>query len=246
MLRSPVLAKLCCALAMMWLASCAATPPDPIELQPKIVKSLQQYTKEYVLQPGDQIEVSVYRVPELSKTVIVRPDGYISLPVLKDVKVSGMTVPAVNDLLTQRLAERLVNPDVTVTVANPRAAAVYVMGEVPHPGPVPIRDAPTAALAIASSGGVVRSAALDNVAVIRLTDDGHLTGYVIERPHSGETAFYMAMSTMALEAGDIVVVPESGRSQFVRFVQDYVNTPLTGVNQAVSPYFEFRVIQLTR
>ena len=234
-------APLCVA---MLLSACSTPTPMPLELQPTIVKSLQQYTKEYVLQPGDQVEVSVFQVPELSKVAIIRPDGFISLPALKDVKVAGMGVPALNDYLKTAYSERLLMPDVTVSVVNPRSAAVAVMGEVPRPGAVPIRDAPTVALAIAASGGVVRTAAMSSVAVIRLTDDGRLTGYVVERKTSDEIAFYMAMSNFALQAGDIVVVPESGRSQFVRFIQDYVNTPLIGVNQALQPYFQYRIIDL--
>jgi polysaccharide export outer membrane protein len=230
--------------AVMLMAGCVATPPAPLELQPTVVKSLQQYTREYVLQPGDQIEVSVFQVPELSKASIVRPDGYVSLPVLKDVKVVGMGVPALNDYLKNAYSGRLVNPDVTVAVVNPRAAFVAVMGEVPRPGAVPIREAPTVAMALAASGGVTRTAGLDGVAVIRLTEDGHLTGYVVERKNAGEIAFYMAMSNFSLQAGDIIVVPESGRSQFVRFIQDYVNAPLTGFNQLAQPYFQYRIVEL--
>jgi polysaccharide export outer membrane protein len=232
------------ATVLVLLASCAAEPPAPLALKPEVVKSMERYTKEYVLQPGDQLDVTVFHVPEVSRVVTIRPDGFVSLPVLKEVKAGGMTVPDLDDELTRRYADRLVNPDVTVSVVNPRAAVVYVLGEVPHPGPVPIRDAPTVALAIAASGGTSRGASLDNVAVIRLGDDGFLTGYVVERQNSGETAFFMAMTNMTLQAGDLIIVPESGRSQFVRFVQDFINTPLTGVNQALSPYYEFRILSL--
>ena len=232
------------ALILTIVAGCAAVPSAPVALKPEIVKSMQRYTKEYVLQPGDQLEVTVFHVPELAKTATVRPDGYISLPILKDVKAAGLTVPEFDDLLTRRYSDRLVSPDVTVSVANPRAASVYVLGEVAHAGPVPIRDAPTVAAAIAASGGVSRTAALDNVAVVRLDDDGFITGTIVQRGGSGQTAFYMAMTNMELRTGDLVIVPESGRSQFVRFIQDYVNTPLQGINGALSPYYEFRILNL--
>lgn len=228
------------------LASCSADPAPPTTMPAAVVKSSQRYTREYVLQPGDQIEITVFQVPDLSKTVTVRPDGFISLPILKDVRVGDLTVPDLNKELTRLYSERLVKPDVTVNVLNPRAASVFVLGEVQRPGPVPIRDAPTAAYAIAASGGATRTASLDKVAVIRLGSDGVLTGTVIERNYSGDAAFYMALSGMALESGDLVVVPESGRSQFVRFVQDFVNTPLTGVNQALTPYYQFRLLSLIR
>jgi polysaccharide export outer membrane protein len=229
-----------------FVTCCAAVPSEPIALRPEIVKSMQRYTKQYVLQPGDQLEVSIFHVPELSRSVTVRPDGYISLPILKDVKAAGMTVPDFDEDLTRRFSGRLVDPDVTVNVANPRAAVVYVLGEVVHAGPVPIREAPTLALALAASGGASRTAALDNVAIIRMGDDGYLTGYLIERKNSGETAFYMAMTNTLLEAGDLIIVPESGRSQFARFIQDYIDTPLTGVNQLISPYYQYKILQLVK
>jgi polysaccharide export outer membrane protein len=223
-------------------ASCAAEPSSPIEIKPEIVKSLERYKKEYVVSPGDQLEVSIFQVPELSKTVTVRADGDISLPGLKEVRAAGLTVAELDDDLARRYAGRVVNPEVTVMVLNPRAGSVYVVGEVVKPGPVPVRDAPTVAAALATSGGIARSAALGKVAVIRLAEDGYLTGYVVDNPEAGESAFYMAMSSMLVQPGDVVVVPENGRSQFTRFVQDFVNTPLTGVNQILTPYFNFRIL----
>lgn len=236
------LARVLACMMMAFAASCAAEPSPPFALKPEIVRSMQRYSKQYVLSPGDQLEVSIYRVPDLSRTVTIRADGYISLPVLKEVKAGGLTVAELDADLARRYSARLVNPDVTVTVANPRAADVYVVGEVGKPGPLQVRDAPTVAVAIADSGGATHTAALDKVAVIRLGDDGYLTGYVMQDKDSGESAFYMAMSNMLLQPGDLVVVPESGRSQFVRFIQDYINTPATGVNQILNPYFQFRIL----
>jgi polysaccharide export outer membrane protein len=231
-------------LATLMLASCAAKPGPPLALQPEIVHSRERFSREYVLQPGDQLQLTVFHVPELAQTMIVRPDGYVSVPILKDVKVAGLTVPEVDQDLERRFATRLVAPDVTVSVLNPRQASVYVLGEVGRPGPVPVRDAPTVADALANAGGVTRTAALDNVAVVRLEDDGYLTGTIIPRANSGETAFYTALASVPLKTGDMVVVPESGRSQFVRFITDYINTPLTGINQAMQPYLQYETLKL--
>jgi polysaccharide export outer membrane protein len=225
------------------VAGCGDPRPDPVPLQPQVYRSIERYTREYVLAPGDQVEVSVFHVPDASHTSTIRPDGFISLPILKEVRAGGVTIPDLTAELTRRYSERLVEPDVSVGVANPREASVYVVGEVIHPGPLPIRSTPTAAVAISSSGGVPHSADFDNVAVIRLNEDGHLVGYVIERANAGQASFYASLGTMLLQAGDIVVVPESGRSQFVRFIQDYINTPLTGFSAILSPYFQFKVIQ---
>ena len=228
--------------ALAVLAACAAEPPPPMRLDPVVVRSSLHYAREYVLQAGDQLEISVFHVPEYARTVTVRADGFVSLPVLGDVKLAGLTVPDADKLLAKGLSGRLVDPDVTVNVVNPRPASVFVLGEVLRQGPVPLRDAPTAALAISASGGVLRSAAYDYVAVVHLDADGTLAGTLIQRPKSGETAFYMALTNMPLENGDLVIVPESTRSQSTRFIQDFITTPLSGFNQALTPYVEFRLL----
>ena len=231
-------------LLLIVLASCAAEPSAPIQLSPEVVRSSERFTREYVVQPGDHLQVTIFHAPELTSSVTVRPDGYVSLPLVKDVRLAGLSVPDADQKLHKLYAVRLNNPDVTVSVLNPPQASVYIFGDVPHPGPVPAREAPTLAVALAAAGGTLRTASMDNVAVIRLENDGVLTGYIISRKNNGETSFYMAMAATPLKTNDIVVVPESGRSQFVRFIQDFINTPLTGVNQIISPIFEYQTIRL--
>jgi polysaccharide export outer membrane protein len=230
-------------LALCGLAACATQTSFQEPVQPEVLKSQLRFEAAYVLLPGDQLEVAVFRVPDASKTVIVRPDGYITLPGLKDVQVSGLTVPEATKKITALMAERLISPDVTVTVLNPRDANVYVMGEVARPGPVPYRSAITAAQAVAQSGGVVRSASFGGVAVIRLDKSGYLNATVIPVQNGGAAGFYAALALVLLQPNDIIVAPESTRSQFTRFIQDYLNGPLSGINQILNPYFQLRVLQ---
>jgi protein involved in polysaccharide export with SLBB domain len=107
---------------------------------------------------------------------------------------------------------------------------------------VAYRSAPTAAQALAQSGGLIRSAAYHGVAVVRLGKDGYLTASVLEQKRGGVSGFYASLQQVQLQPNDMLIVPESGRSQFVRFIQDFVNTPLGGVNQVLQPYFEFRLL----
>lgn len=231
-------------LLALLLAACAAEPSPPVTLAPEVYRSAQRYVRQYLIQPGDQLEVTVRRAPELTRTVIVRPDGFISLPILRDVTAAGLSVPDLNAALEQAFAQRLNEPEVSVNVLNPRQASVFVLGDVPRPGPVPARDAPTLAIALAAVGGTLRTGSFDNIAIIRLEDDGTLTGTMVPRRNYGETSFYMAMAATPVRAGDLVIVPESGRSQFTRFIADFVNTPLSGVNQVLSPYFQFQTLRL--
>lgn len=240
-LRGPVVRAFVC-LSLMAAGGCT-TPEFRQPLKPEVFRSQQRYNAEYVLLPGDQIEVAVFRVPDASKSVAVRPDGAISLPGLKDVQVGGLTVPQATEKITDLLKERLVAPDVTLTVLNPRDASVFVLGEVARPGPLPYRTTSNAATALAQAGGPIRSAALRGVAVLRLGDDGYLTATVIERKNGGVTGFYAALQQVLMKPNDILIIPESGRSQFTRFIQDFVNTPLSGANQVLSPYLQLRVIR---
>ena len=132
----------------------------------------------------------------------------------------------------------------TVNVANPRDAKVYVLGDVARPGPVPFRTVATAAQAIAECGGVARTGSQKKVALIRLADDGYLTGQVINGEGTGDTAYFLALQQMILQPGDLIIVPESGRSEFVSAITDFVTTPLGAINQVLSPYYEFRLLSI--
>jgi polysaccharide biosynthesis/export protein len=235
-----------CALIMVaaGVAGCVHSARDVVmTAPPEVVQSTERYRKEYVLAPGDQLEVVVYRNPELSKTIDVRYDGFISLPLVDDIRAAGMTVPELDELLTDLYSKRLVDPEVTIIVRGAHEPTVYVVGEVGGVKPVPLRQAKTAAQALAESGGVQTSAGKGHVAIVRLDDEGRLVAHLLERPARGQTAFYMALQNTPLQPDDLIVVPESGRSQFVRFVNDFVNTPLSGVNQALAPYFQYKIIK---
>ncbi len=226
------------------LAACAAQPA-PTSTQPRAVfRSAARYERVYKIQPGDQIQVTVFHMPELSTTTVVRPDGNASLPLLQDVKLGGLAVPDAAKNIEKLYAPRVNRPDVQLNLLSLRPPSVYVLGEVPRPGPVALREAPTMATALAAAGGTTRTASLEAVALVRLEDDGTLTGTVITPADFGETAFYQATAAVPLQAGDLVIVPESGRSQFVRFIQDYINTPLSAPQSALTVANQFQTLRL--
>lgn len=214
----------------------------------EVVKSLNRFTREYILQPGDQIEVTVFRVPDASRTVVVRSDGKVSLPIVREVQASGLTVPAFTDDLERRYGERLVDPDVSVSVINPREARVFVLGEVLKPGPIAYRNVATAAQAIGEAGGITRTGSQTRVALVRLDEEGYLVGRAIEAdprdPVRGDAGFYVALQQMVLQPGDMIIVPESGRSEFVRAINDFVTTPVGALNQLLTPYYQFKLLSL--
>jgi polysaccharide biosynthesis/export protein len=216
-----------------------------VPVPPETYQSLIRYRKEYVLSPGDQLEVLVRRVPEVSHTVVIRPDGNISLPLLQDVRAGGLTPRELSEKLTTLFSKRLSNPDVTVIPMQVRQSMVYVVGDI-NAGSgiaVPYRDAPTVMQAVTLASGFKRSASSRDVAIIRLTDDGFLRAILVGPGGSGQPGPYMAMSTVLLQPDDIVFVPESKRSQFGRFLDDFVNRPLQGVNGVLGVYTNYRLVQ---
>lgn len=227
-------------LVVFSLSGCISmTTEESIVAKPEITQTLTRFTREYVLVPGDMLEITVYRNPEVSRNVIVRGDGFISLPLLDQIKVSGMTMVELDDYLTERLSKRLVDPELTVILSNPPQPMVYIYGEVAVTKAIPLRDARTAAQAVAYAGDMLKSGKMNYVSVIRLNEEGYLTAMTIENETSGQPGFYMALQNMPLQADDLVIVPESMRYQLIRQLNDSVGA----INQILTPYFQYSLLK---
>jgi polysaccharide export outer membrane protein len=206
------------------------------------MQSQVRVRKEYVFLPGDQIEVFVRRVPEVSRTVVIRPDGFITLPIAGSVQAAGLTTGDLETKLTELFAKRLVNPEVNVISVQVRQPSVYVVGEVTSPNSFPLRNTATAMQAVIAAGGFRKTAATRSVYIIRVFADGFVRAIPVATPVQGKTGSYLALQSTPLEPDDIVFVPESGRSELARFLDDFVNRPLTGVNGVVGTYVNFRLV----
>lgn len=228
------------------LAGCASARPGVSEvLAPEeVVRSEARFRKEYIWAPGDQLEVVVRRVPEVSRILIVRPDGYITLPLLDDVHAAGLTPMELKKTLTERFSERLLDPEVTVIAIQVPPPVVYVMGEVANNSSVPLRNAPTAVEAIAFVGGFRKSARPKDTMIIRLGDDGYIRAIPIPAEVDGQPGPTMGMRAMLLQPDDIIFVPEAGRSQVSRFLDEIVNRPLQTLTGLVGLYLNFRLIEV--
>jgi polysaccharide export outer membrane protein len=216
----------------MLFVGCAANyaTPDRIEAPAEVVQSSLRYSKEYKLAVGDTVEITVWRVPEVSRVALIRSDGNISLPLLQDVHAAGLTARELAQQIATGLSTRLVNPQVAVIPQNVRQTMVYVLGDVGAPSAYPLRNAMTALQALSLAGGPRRSGGEADVSIIRLAADGHLQAIpVTTQSLGGQPAPYMTLATMTLEADDIVFVPELGRSQVSRFLDDFVIKPLQTV-----------------
>jgi polysaccharide export outer membrane protein len=127
---------------------------------------------EFRLGPDDVIEVSIYQDKTLDRTVPVRPDGKISLPLIGEMPASGKTATELQKEIALRLKQFVADPTVTVVVKEVNSPKISVLGEVKSPGMYKIKDRATLLDAIALAGGLTEYAKRNKIVVIRTDSNG--------------------------------------------------------------------------
>jgi polysaccharide export outer membrane protein len=158
--------------------------------------------EEYRLGPGDKLRVEVYREPQLSQSLQVRPDGKITLPLVGDFMAANRTAMELRDSLATALKEYVTNPVVTVIVVEASAAQVYVIGEVERPGTLVMQGPMTVLQALAQSGGLREFADRSDIRILRKTQNGTQT-----LSFDYKEAIKGRRDPTYLQPGDTVVVP---------------------------------------
>lgn len=242
---SPFVSRVALLLLAMGVSEACVAPQTELDLTvvPRVQEGTGRYRKEYLLGPGDTLDVVVLNHGNLSRKVVVRPDGFVSLPVLDDVRAQGLSIRELDEAITAGLSARLVDPEVTVIATSVRPAMVYVFGEVRAVAPIPLRDAATAAQAIARAGGFTDDAAKRYVTVLRLNEDGRLAALTPSREANAQPDPYIYLHNVPLQPDDMIIVPERGIAQFDRWIDSYLNRPLSGVNSVLGTYLSFRLIE---
>jgi polysaccharide export outer membrane protein len=147
---------------------CAVMTLNALAEDPKATKpSSGVASAEYRLGPEDLLLCFVYKEPELTTTVVVRPDGMISLPMAGLIQATGKTTTELETAITSKLHEFVGDPVVTVIVKEINSPKVSVLGQVNKPDVFPIRQRMTVLNAIALAGGFTEFAKKDRVLVIR-------------------------------------------------------------------------------
>jgi protein involved in polysaccharide export with SLBB domain len=242
---STILRRASLGSSLLLAVACASIQAQEVPSPKNTAASSEpHFRKEYVVTPGDHLDIWVRRVPEATRSVTVRADGRITLPLVNDVVVAGLTTDEIDASLTSLLSTRLVKPEVTVIAAQSHEPTVYIGGEVNVPGGLPLRNAATAIQAVELAGGLKRSAAARSIVIIRLGDDGALLRIPVQVNRHGQSAPYEALAETRLFPDDIIFVPENGRSELGRFVDDFINRPLQGANSILGTYVNFRLVQL--
>ncbi len=158
----------------------------------------------YIVGDSDVIRVNVWKEPEVSQTVVVRTDGNISLPLINEVKVSGMTPLQIQDMVAEKLKGFLNNPQVTVTVIEIRSKRAFITGEVARPGTYSLNAQTTVLQLIAQAGGFTPFAKKDSIVVLR-TEDGRQSR--LKFKYKEVVQGKKTEQNIALHPGDTVVVP---------------------------------------
>jgi polysaccharide export outer membrane protein len=159
---------------------------------------------EYVIGPEDVLDVAVWSSPEISRTVPVRPDGKISLPLLNDVQASGLTPMQLRDTLVQALGTYIPTPTVSVIVREVHSFKVTVIGEVKTAGRYELKSRSTVLDVLAMAGGLTQYAARARIVVLR--QEGGSTRE-LPFPYDKLTGRGGQQENFCLKPGDIVLVP---------------------------------------
>ena len=121
----------------------------------------------YVIGPDDQLSIVYWREKDLSADVVVRPDGFISLPLLNDVQASGLTPEQLRVAITQGATKFVEEPTVSVVVKAINSRKVFITGQVGKPGPYPLAAPTTVLQLIATAGGIAEYADKKKIVVVR-------------------------------------------------------------------------------
>jgi polysaccharide export outer membrane protein len=137
-------------------AKAAEDPKPPADAKPAADKPQSEPASvagpDYVIGANDMLHISVWKEPELTEALPVRPDGKVSLPLLNDVVAAGLTPTQLADSITIKLKKYISDPRVTVVVTAMNSQKIYVIGEVLHPGSTLLQPNMTVLQALASSG----------------------------------------------------------------------------------------------
>src|SRR5688500_17824969 len=124
-------------------------------------------TAEYTIGPEDVLDISVWKNPELSRKVPVRPDGKVSMPLINDIQAAGLTPSELRAQLAKRLAEFVPSAEVSVIVSEVQSLKVAVVGAVKTPGRFMLKSPATVLECIALAQGLTEFAARDRIVVLR-------------------------------------------------------------------------------
>jgi protein involved in polysaccharide export with SLBB domain len=183
-------------------------------------EQMKQLVPPYLIQPGDSLDIKFFYNPELNESVVVRPDGFISLQLVDEVRVAGLEPSQVDDLLTERYARELKKPVITVIVKSFAGQQIFVGGEVGQQGLITMPSGLTALQAVMQAGGFKNTAQPSETLVIRRGPDNRPVPMAVDLSQvlDGKPS----AQDFKLQPSDVVYVPKSPIARANQFVNQYI------------------------
>jgi len=179
----------------------------------------QELSAEYYLGIGDQLNIFVWKNPDLSKTISISPDGKIHYPLIGAVQAANLTVSQLQDKLKEKLSAYLRYPDITITVAKTAGKKILVLGEVTYPGVYTYEGRINVIEALALAGDFTRKAKRESIIVV--------SDNMTEKPSVRRLNLFRALRRgvsdpdFMLKTGDVIYVPRTFIADFTKFMDDF-------------------------
>ncbi len=213
------------ALFAVFLAGCVSIP---VEHLPKaqalaiVDEPDGESDASYRVRAGDDLDIKFFYTKEMNEVVKVRPDGFISLQLVDDIKAAGLTPQELDNELTQRYAAHLKNPVLTVIVRSFGGFRAYVGGEVATPQVLSLEGGLTPLQAIFRAGGARSTAHLSAVVLVRKGPQGEAISYQLDLSDAAISEGRRDLR-VALRSSDVIYVPRSPIANANLFVQQYIS-----------------------
>jgi polysaccharide export outer membrane protein len=178
----------------------AATPPAAAATAAAGVST----TSDYVIGPGDVLAITFWREQDLSGEVVVRPDGRISIPLLNEIEVNGLSTEQLREKLAKDAQRFVQDPTVSVVVKQINSRKVYITGQVSKPGPYPLTTSMNVLQLISTAGGLQEYADEKNIVVMR-TENGKTVNFKFN--YKDVMHRKKLQQNIDLKPGDTVIVP---------------------------------------
>jgi polysaccharide export outer membrane protein len=179
--------------------SSAATQDNGSKKEADAVKTAPD---EFVIGPDDVLIISVWKEPDITRTIPVRPDGKITLPLINDVQASGLTPMQLGLSITEKLRKFINEPQVTVIVQTINSRRIHIVGQVGRQGTFPMLPDMTAMQALAGAGGFSQFANTKKTYILRMED-----GKQIRIPFNYNEVLKGNKQDVKLKPHDTIVVP---------------------------------------
>jgi len=173
--------------------------------------------ERYTLRPGDVLDIQYRYTPEFNQTVTVQPDGYITLQIGGQLKVSGHTLQEVQELILVKVSSRLEAPEIAVILKEFQKPYVVVAGEVNQPGKLDLREKLTAIQAVLLAGGFKETAKSSQILVFQRLNGETAEVKVLNFKSLKRTGDLE--NDLVLQAGDMILVPRNRISKIERYIR---------------------------